>query len=130
MNSSQIIKHQNKSTPALKKLAIKVFNSWIRKRDEGQPCISCGSFNTAHASHFYSAGKHTNLRFNEDNCHLACVHCNYFEHGNLLPYRENLIKKIGLERVEKLDLLSKVRITKQDRFLYLEIIETYKNKAA
>lgn len=114
------------TTPQLKEKAQIVFNAWIRNRDKDLPCISCGSYNTEHASHFYSCGKHTNLRFNEDNVHLACKKCNYFLHGNLIEYRKNLIKKIGIERVEKLDMWAKVRTTKQDRFLYIEIIEKYK----
>ncbi|CAB4215321.1 Bacteriophage lambda NinG, partial [uncultured Caudovirales phage] len=78
------------------------------------------------ASHYYSAGKHNNLRFNEDNVWLSCRRCNYYMSGNLIPYRERLIKKIGLERVEKLDELSKVKITKNDRFIYIEILTKYK----
>ena len=117
------------STPKLKIKAQQVFNEYIRARDFGKPCISCGSMNTSQASHFYSAGKYSLLRFNEDNVHLACLRCNYFLHGNLIPYRENLIKKIGIELFEKLELLSKIKApVKNDRFLFQEIIDTYKEK--
>ena len=126
MNSNTIIKYSKLSTPKLKAKAQTVFNAWIRNRDKGKKCVSCGSYNTEHASHYYSAGKHTNLRFNEDNVHLSCLKCNYFLHGNLIPYREELIRRIGLERVESLDNLAKIRTTKQDRFLYISIIEKYK----
>lgn len=114
------------STPKLKQKAQTVFNAWIRKRDEGLGCISCGSYNQIQAGHFYSAGHHNNLRFNEDNTNSQCLQCNFFLSGNLLKYRENLIKKIGLERVERLDLLSKIRTTKNDRYLFETIIEKYK----
>jgi len=126
MNADTIKKYSKLSTPNLKKKAQIVFNAWIRKRDSNESCISCGSYNTEHASHYYSAGKHNNLRFEEDNVWLSCKKCNYFMHGNLIPYRENLIKKIGLKRVERLDMLSKIRSTKDDRFLFIEIIERYK----
>lgn len=126
MESAIIQKYSKITTPRLKLKAQSVFNKWIRARDEGQQCISCDSYNTSDASHYYSAGKHNNLRFNEDNVWLSCRRCNYYMSGNLIPYRERLIKKIGLERVEKLDELSKVKITKNDRFIYIEILTKYK----
>ncbi len=127
MHSNEILKYKKYSTAELKKKAQVVFNAWVRNRDKDLPCVSCGSWNTEHASHYYSAGQHNNLRFHEDNVWLACKRCNYFLHGNLIPYRQELIKRIGIERVEALDNLAKVRQTKDDRYLYIEIIEKYKN---
>lgn len=113
-------------TSILKARAVKVFNSYIRDRDQNQPCISCGKFTNLQAGHFYSAGKHRHLRFNEDNVNGQCMRCNYFLSGNLLNYRENLISKIGLTRVEKLDLMSHQRtIVRDNRFYFIEIIERY-----
>jgi len=37
----------------------KVFNQFIRMRDQEKSCIACGKFKIEHASHFYSAGKRT-----------------------------------------------------------------------
>ncbi|AOR28746.1 recombination protein NinG [Formosa sp. Hel1_33_131] len=85
----------------------------------------------AHAGHFYSGGKFPQLKFNEDNVHLQGKSDNYFNGGNQLQYRKNLIKKIGLKRVEELDMLadiSKRSSFKWDRFSLIEIIETYKEK--
>jgi len=113
-------------TASLKVKAQKVFNSWIRNRDKDKGCISCGA-GVDQAGHFYSAGKFNALRFDEDNCHGQCLRCNYFLSGNLLNYREGLIKKIGKERFEKLEQKSNFRgAVKNDRFLYIEIIEKYK----
>ena len=121
-----VSKYSGKSTAYLKKKAQEVFNRWIRLRDAEQPCISCGSWNTAHASHYFSAGKHNHLRFDEDNVHLSCIYCNTYEHGNLINYRQGLIKRIGIERLEALELKAKMKhSTKDDRFLYLEIIFKY-----
>ncbi len=121
-----VSKYANKSTAYLKKKAQEVFNKWIRERDKDQPCISCGSWNTAHASHYFSAGKHNHLRFDEDNVHISCVFCNTFEHGNLINYRHELIKRIGIERLEALELKAKMKhSTKDDRFLYLDILHRY-----
>ena len=81
------------------------FNAFIRKRDEGQPCISCGRHHTGqyHAGHYLSTGARPELRFNEDNCHKQCSVCNNYLSGNIALYRINLIAKIGLKRVEQLE---------------------------
>ena len=125
MTSEQIQKFAKISTSKLKGKAQSVFNKFIRERDENRGCISCGSRNEIQAGHFYSAGNHNNLRFDEHNANSQCKKCNYFLSGNLLKYRENLIRKIGLEAVERLDMMSKQRTTKNDRFYFIEIILRY-----
>lgn len=81
------------------------FNAWVRARDAGKPCISCGRHHTGqlHAGHYRSVGSEPALRFEPDNVHLQCAPCNTYLSGNLIAYRVNLIKKIGLERVEWLE---------------------------
>ena len=81
------------------------FNAWVRARDAGQPCISCGRFHNGqnHAGHYRPAGSNPELRFEPDNCHLQCAPCNSHLSGNLTNYRPALIAKIGLERVEWLE---------------------------
>jgi hypothetical protein len=82
----------------------KVFNTYIRKRDEGKACISCGTYNgKKNAGHYMSVGSTPELRFNEDNCHLQCERCNTYYSGNLINYRINLINKIGIKGVEFLE---------------------------
>lgn len=78
------------------------FNAWIRARDAGQPCISCSRHHQGqwHAGHYRSVGSEPALRFEPDNVHLQCAPCNTHLSGNLIPYRANLIRKIGLARVE------------------------------
>jgi len=81
------------------------------------------------AGHYYSAGKYSCLRFNEDNVHGQCKSCNYFKSGDLLNYRMNLIERIGKEKVEKLDLIAsqaKRQTWKWNRFHLEEIISKYK----
>lgn len=127
LESATIQKYQKSTTAVLKNRAVMVFNTWIRNRDDGKCCISCGSCHELQAGHFYSAGKHNHMRFLEDNVNVQCMKCNYFLSGNLLKYREKLIAKIGLDRVEKLDLLASQRmIQKIDRFHLIEVIEKYK----
>lgn len=81
------------------------FNAWIRARDAGKPCISCGRFHQGqwHAGHYRSVGSEPALRFEPDNVHLQCQPCNTHLSGNLIAYRVNLITKIGLARVEWLE---------------------------
>lgn len=85
--------------------AQEAFNSYIRARDAGKPCISCGK-NTGckmNAGHYLSVGGHPELRFEEKNCHLQCEHCNSYLSGNIARYRINLIDRIGLPLVEWLE---------------------------
>tara|TARA_B100000073_G_scaffold323153_1_gene305030 strand:- start:621 stop:1043 length:423 start_codon:yes stop_codon:yes gene_type:complete len=120
---------KKKTLLQLKAIATTHFNKFIRNRDKDKPCISCGKYTTLQAGHFYSAGKHSSVRFNEDNVHGQCLSCNYYKSGDLLNYRTNLIEKIGVDRFEKLTF--NVELTKQtgykfDRFFLIEIIEKYK----
>jgi len=87
----------------LKELQL-IFNKYIRLRDAGLPCISCGVTITGkgHASHYYSVGAYPNLRFNEDNVHMSCEKCNVHLHGNIADYSERLPDKIGSERFKQL----------------------------
>ncbi|EMK8729707.1 recombination protein NinG, partial [Escherichia coli] len=89
------------------KQAQAVFNAYIRERDAGQPCISCGTYYYeqcgADAGHYRTVAAAGHLRFNEDNCHKQCRHCNQTLDGNIEAYRPALIRKIGLARVEALE---------------------------
>lgn len=110
------------------KIAQTHFNSYIRLRDKGQPCISCQkTCKKENAGHFYNANNHWLVRFDESNVHLQCEYCNTSLHGNLLKYRENLIKKIGYEELERITQLSnQTRKFTVDELK--QIIETYKEK--
>lgn len=81
------------------------FNKYIRNRDSKDPCISCNRHHKGqyHAGHYKTVGGHPALRFEEDNCHKQCSVCNNYKSGNLSEYRSNLLKKIGLDRVEWLE---------------------------
>lgn len=87
------------------KQAQTAFNAFIRARDSGQPCISCGRHHDGqyHAGHYRSVGSCPELRFDESNTHKQCQPCNAHLSGNLIKYRVNLILKIGQEAVESLE---------------------------
>ncbi|YAF61022.1 Protein ninG [Pseudomonas sp. E102] len=82
------------------------FNAWIRARDAGQPCISCGTTADVQycAGHYRTTAACPELRFEPLNVNLQCNrNCNMGKSGNLLGYRPGLIKKIGIEAVEWLE---------------------------
>ena len=120
----------NKSLSSLIRIAVTHFHKFIRNRDKDKPCISCGKYTTLQAGHYYSAGKHPEIRFNEDNVHGQCLSCNYYKSGDLINYTYNLIDRIGKDRFEKLKFqvaLSKQIKHKWDKFYLIEIIDKYKN---
>ena len=81
-----------------------VFNRYIRERDKGLPCVSCGrKTDNPQAGHYRSVGAAPQHRFCEDNVWAQCVSCNMHKSGNAIEYRINLIKRIGTERVEWLE---------------------------
>lgn len=101
------------------KAAQQAFNAYIRTRDAALPCICCGQWGTDEswkpggqwdAGHFLGVGAYPELRFAEDNCHKQLKSCNagsgkYARKGRTVAqeYRERLIQKIGIERVEYLE---------------------------
>ena len=83
-----------------------VFNAYIRERDKGNGCISCGTTDAPEwcAGHYRSRGAASHLRFDESNVHLQCNHrCNQRLSANIEKYRPRLIEKIGLDEVLRLE---------------------------
>jgi hypothetical protein len=105
------------------KLAQARFNEYVRVRDEGLPCISCGEFappkfvgGSWDAGHFRSVGACPELRFEPLNCHRQCKSCNTnTQRGGryVMPveramsirdrYRAELIRRVGEEQVAWLE---------------------------
>ena len=93
--------------PQLVALAQKAFNSFIRSRDAGKPCISCGTPLPHEAvggafdcGHYRSVGSAVHMRFVEDNAHGQCKHCNRHLAGNHVAYRIGLVERIGQHNVD------------------------------
>lgn len=137
--SSQIKKQKKEHSKAKKEfnendrkylleLAQKTCNTYIRIRD-GKYCISCrasGDGRVYQAGHFKSQGGNSSLRFDELNIHSQCVRCNMHLSGNLVPYREALIAKIGLAEVERLETTKNTKLWTVDELK--DIIKHYKQK--
>ena len=72
-------------------------------------CISCGQFKRieqADCGHFHSR-KHMATRFDERNAHAECRACNRFSADHLIKYQENLIRLIGEEEFDRLNIRAK-----------------------
>ena len=103
-----------KTITEYKKEAQAAVNAYIRVRDHNKPCISCGCMSVSSfgghrgasgwdAGHYRSRGAAAHLSFNVFNIHKQCVKCNQWKAGNVVDYRINLIKRIGVERVERIE---------------------------
>ena len=101
------MRERQKSISQWRRELQQVFNKYIRERDKGKGCISCGAkLNGKYdAGHYYSVGSYPNLRFHELNCFGQCVHCNQHKHGNLLEYQIGILKRIGKHGLDELQEL-------------------------
>lgn len=82
------------------------FNAYIRERDAGQPCISCGTTADVQfcAGHYRTVGACPELRFEPLNVHRQCnKNCNLEKSGNIVEYRIRLVQKIGADKVAWLE---------------------------
>lgn len=65
-------------------------------------CISCGDvkpFDMMDCGHFVSRTCMP-LRWSEENCNAECSFCNRFQSSHLLGYRKNLILKLGQKAIQ------------------------------
>lgn len=106
---SEILKKQ-KTWRDWCKEAQKEFNAYIRARDAGNPCISCGRSLSERSiggdydcGHFRSVGSAPHLRFHTWNAHGQCKKCNRYLGGNYSEYRRRLLARIGVDKVETLE---------------------------
>ena len=104
------------------------FNEFIRARDAGQPCISCGRNTGAkmNAGHYRTVGASKETRYDENNCHLQCEHCNSYLSGNIGEYKPRLIAKIGQAAFDR--LMGPHELRKWTREGLQELASHYRNK--
>jgi hypothetical protein len=122
------LKDELETLPDLLSKAQKTFNLYIRTRDKGKVCISClKPPKKVNAGHFFSSGGHSNVRFDEENVHIQCEHCNSYLSGNLIEYKKNLKKRIGHDKYVLLTQRAYIE-KKWTREELKELIELYKQK--
>lgn len=119
-----------KSLPTLLGIAQKIFNIFIRKRDQDNPCIYCSQpmnpkdkLNPIEAAHFYPVSTCQALRFDEENVFGAHKFCNQDNNRDAITF--NVKARLG--DIESLYVKSH-SLVKFSRFEVLEIIEKYKLK--
>lgn len=85
--------------------AQQAWNRYVRARDSGLPCASCGAMpaqkigGTMDCSHYRSVGSAPHMRFHLHNAAAACVRCNRDLSGNVVELRKGLIARIGEEKI-------------------------------
>jgi len=87
----------------------KIFNKYIRTRDEGRPCISCGreDHEINHdtrggkwdCGHYLTTGSFPELRFHTSNANRQCKWCNRDKSGDQLSHRKGIIARYGWDRI-------------------------------
>ena len=92
------------------------FNAYIRERDSGKLCVSCGASEgdmkiggNFDAGHYRSVGSAPQCRFHIFNCFGQCKKCNNFLSGNVVEYRKELTLRIGAIQLEKLENYNDIR---------------------
>lgn len=125
-----------KTIPDLIKEAQAAFNTFVRLRDYGKPCICCGlpladsqgvRGQGYDCGHYRSVGSAKHLRFDERNAHGQRKQCNLYGAGRAVDYRRGLVVRIGLAAVEALEADNTVHKWTRDELIAIR--ETYKRKA-
>ena len=91
-------------------------------------CISCGKvihWKEAQGGH-YIPRSYRATELEEDNVNPQCEYCNLKLNGNTAMYRINLIKKIGIERVERLENMALAERGNQDAMEGLSMEDQFK----
>lgn len=87
------------------KQAQQAVNAFVRARDSNLPCVSCGTTSAAQwdAGHYRTTSAAPQFRFDPRQIQKQCSVCNQHKSGNIVPYRVELIKRIGIETVEAIE---------------------------
>ena len=117
----------------LKKSIMNVCHKYIRLRDEGKPCVSCGQpWNSNHqAGHWKKASDYSNLKYNEFNIFNQCQGCNLMKDGNVQKYGDRITLRISKEQKQEIEQLAadyKKDGFKWDRLELIKIREYYNSK--
>lgn len=106
-------KKEKKAPNNIKKLKSDVwdlFSEWVRRSAADEDgycgCVSCGKIDhwkNMQAGHFI----HGTLFLIPELVHPQCPHCNGFLHGNLIPYKEWMLKEYGEKNLARFEFLAK-----------------------
>lgn len=127
-------KYKGRSIDWLEDKLQDMVNAKVRRRDSANGyfiCIACQELKSVtqlNASHYYpkEPKQYRSVRFDLDNIHSGCIRCNKYLSGNLLPYRVNLLHKIGELRLKQLEMKASLNNFKYSRDFLIEQIEKLK----
>ena len=96
----------------LKRKTQDVVNKYIRIRDKGKECISCGHplDKFFDAGHIFDKKQYSMIRFDLDCLAGQCIQCNRFKEGEYDKARLRQANRIGVERYQKLESRSKIAL--------------------
>lgn len=117
-----------KSRSRLAAEAQEAVNAYVRARDAGKPCISCGrpddGTHQRHAGHWKTVKARKDIRFDPANIHAQCSQDNQYGGGGLHPgYFPELLRRIGQDEVDRLERVTIRRYTDDD---YREIRDRFR----
>ena len=105
-----VSKKKPETKAALKRKLRVILHKYIRLRDayfeDGQwfvKCVTCGErlpFKESTAGHFFPAGTYPVVRFSEWNINGQCIRCNKYQHGALILYTIEMIRRYGLKGLD------------------------------
>ena len=93
-------------------------------------CISCGKvyFWKEIQNGHYMSRRYMSTRFSEDNCRPQGVECNIFNQGAIQMYRRALIKEIGEQRVDLIEVRARQENKNWSLFELKQLSEYYKKE--
>lgn len=107
-NIKPVDKNKPKSRSKLVKELDAIFSKYIRLRDDGGGCVTCGvvkPWKEMQACHFYSRGRYP-TRWHESNVFSGCYRCNVILKGSYINYTRYMIDRFGRQFVDDLEFLS------------------------
>lgn len=122
------------SKPALIKELDKWFSYYVRLKNSDKNgycrCISCGKifFWKDIQNGHYMSRRYMSTRFAEDNCRPQCVACNIFNQGNIQMYRRALVRSIGEQRVDLIEVRARLESRNWSLFELKQMIAYYKKE--
>jgi len=129
-------KSKKKKSESLSHLKINVrtvCHEYIRLRDKGKPCVSCGKEwdSSFQAGHLYKAELYSLLKYDERAIFGQCQGCNIYRDGNESSYHLNILSRISeqdYQEIKKIASEEKKTNFKWDRQELNRIREYYKDK--
>ena len=118
-----------KTQRELLKAAQSAVNRYVRLRDQGQRCISCGKDLTGiacDAGHYRSVGSAAHLRFYTLNINAQCKKCNHWLSGNVVEYRHGMIGIYGQNKVDEIESMYYTR--KWDKKYLIRLTKIFRAK--